>query len=119
MIFTNATLNSRIPEIVALIDVATDARVKGLAEEVAELAAQNVHRGTGAGEHLADHIHVIPIDDNTYSVQAGDEEVWWGHLEEYGTMASKDRPFSTPAHPFLIPAFEEIAESVGKVQFDL
>jgi HK97 gp10 family phage protein len=112
---TYATLKSRIPEVIALIDTATDAQVKALAEDIANAAKEKVEVESG---DLQDSIRAVPIDDNTYSVQAGDDDVFYGHFVEYGTQASAKHHATAPK-PFLIPAFVEVASLAGRIKFKL
>jgi HK97 gp10 family phage protein len=107
-----ATLISRIPEIIGSLDP----KVKEALEEGAELIAKDAQTrvpvATGA---LRDAIHVEEIEDG-YSVVAGDDEAFYGHIVEHGGV-------NTPAHPFLIPAGEarwaDIEQLVEDVLEDL
>ena len=66
------------------------------AEGIAARAQQRVPVATG---RLRDAIHVEDDGDDVY-VLGGSEEVWYGHLVEFGTR-------HVPAQPFLVPAAEE------------
>lgn len=101
-----ATLKSRLPMVAAEIRPRVSAALKSGAEDIAELAKQRVHVDSG---DLRDAIHVERAGAGEYSVVAGDEKVFYGHLEEFGTSHS-------PPHPFLIPAAEAgMAPTVAKV----
>jgi HK97 gp10 family phage protein len=107
-----ASLKSRLPEIIALVDVRSSAYAKALAEEIAERARDRAPDAPPLGTGLVSSIHVEELDEDTFSVQAGDDDVFYGHMVEYGTS------HSAPV-PFLIPAFEEAAEAAGRVSFNL
>jgi HK97 gp10 family phage protein len=75
------------------VDVALNQGAESIAEE-----AQN--RVPIASGKLRDAIHVDRKDTGEVFVVAGDDEVFYGHLVEYGTT-------NTGAQPFLIPALED------------
>lgn len=89
------TLKSRIPEIIAELPVSVDAAIKEGAEAIAEDAQERVPVDSGA---LREAIHVEKIEGG-YSVVAGDDNAFYGHIVEHGGVR-------TPPRPFLIPAFE-------------
>jgi HK97 gp10 family phage protein len=91
-----ATLKSRLPMITAQLRPRVSAAVKEAAETIAVGAKERVHVDSG---DLRDSIHVERTGAAEYSVIAGDENVFYGHLEEFGTSHS-------PPHPFLVPAAE-------------
>lgn len=89
-------LRSRIPLIAAELHARLDPAVRAAAEVVATGARARVP--VGAPEvHLRDAIHVERNDTATYSVLAGDENVFYGHMVEFGTSHSAPRPFMVPA----------------------
>jgi HK97 gp10 family phage protein len=88
-----ATLVSRIPEIIAsLPGEVKDALGEG-AEIIAEGARERVPVDSGA---LRDAIHIEEVEDG-WSVVAGDAQVYYGHLVEGGGAHTPPRPFLTPA----------------------
>lgn len=94
-----ATLNSRIPAIIAGLDERVNLAVKAGAEAIAENAKNRVHVRTGA---LRDSIAVNEASDGVYYVVAGE---LYGIFEEFGTS-------DTPSHPFLVPAAEETKDEI-------
>lgn len=97
-----ATLENRFPFIIAEMRPKISAAVKAGAEEVAVLAAAKAPVARG---RLRDSIHVENVGTATYSVVAGDDDVFYGHFQEYGTVHD-------PPQPFLIPAAEELTPEV-------
>jgi HK97 gp10 family phage protein len=89
-------LKSRIPQIIVEIDVRIAEVIDRGTDQVERDAKARVPRKTNK---LHDAIHKDPQDDGTYVV-AGDDEAWYGHLVEYGTVR-------TTPQPFLVPALEE------------
>jgi HK97 gp10 family phage protein len=92
-----ATLKSRLPEIAAELRPKVGAAVKAGAEMIAADAQDKVHVRS---RELQNRIHVVRRGGGEYSVVAGDEEAFYGHLLEGGTDIA-------PPYPFLTPAFEE------------
>lgn len=90
------TVNSRLSEIAASLPKRVDRAVKEAAEEVANQARLRAPVRSGA---LKAAINVQREGRGRYSVVAGDGDVFYGHLVEYGTSHSA-------AQPFLIPALE-------------
>lgn len=87
---------NRLPKIIAEMPVVVDAALRGAADRVAESARGRVPVESG---DLRDAIHVEK-DLRGWSVVAGDEKVFYGHLVEHGTVKQG-------AQPFLVPALEE------------
>lgn len=96
----SATLKSRFPMIVAELLPKVSAAIKTSAEVIAEDAAQKAPDRTPLGDGLVASIHVEREKAGEYSVIAGDDDVFYGHMVEFGTSHSSP-------HPFLIPAMEE------------
>jgi len=92
-----ATLKSRLPLIAAELRPRTSAAVKAGAEVIAADARSKVHVRSG---ELQNRITVERRGGAEYSVVAGDEEAFYGHLLEGGNDIA-------PPYPFLTPAFEE------------
>lgn len=92
------TLKSRLPEIAAELRPEVGKAVKWGAERVAEDAAARLPLGPPE-IHLAERIHVERRGPAEYAVVAGDEEAYYGHILEQGSV--KMAP-----HPFLVPALE-------------
>lgn len=86
---------SRIPAVAAALDPAVQAALKAGAEMIEAEAKARVVVSSG---NLRDAIHTEKTDDG-FTVIAGDDDAFYGHFVEFGTS-------STPARPFLIPAFE-------------
>lgn len=84
---------SRIPTFARLLDDRVDRGAKGLADDIAEDAKTRAPVDTG---RLRDAIHVEKQGDD-YAVLAGDDDVFYGHLVEFGTTHSGARPFMLPA----------------------
>lgn len=91
-------LRSRLARIAATLDDHVNTGVREVAEEIAKDAQGRVPVASG---RLRDAIHVEDVEGvpGQYQVIAGDDDVFYGHLVEYGTT-------HTPARPFLIPAGE-------------
>jgi HK97 gp10 family phage protein len=89
----HATLVSRIPEIVASLPDEVKGALGQGAEAIAEGARERVPVESG---DLRDAIHTEEVE-NGWSVVAGDEQVYYGHLVEHGTAHTAARPFLTPA----------------------
>ncbi len=88
--------DSRIPSIAAQLDERVDAALRLGAESIEQDAKGRAPINTG---RLRDAIHTERTGEGEYTVIAGDDGVFYGHLVELGTTR-------TPAHPFLIPALE-------------
>lgn len=101
-----ATLQNRLPQIAAGLRPKVAAAVKVGAQRIAETAKERVPVDDG---DLQRAIHVERVGPAEYSVVAGDENVFYGHLVEHGTVR-------TPPRPFLVPAKEaRTAEAVALV----
>lgn len=113
-------LKSRIPLIIGELDETLMEGVKEFAEAISEGAKERAPVDTGA---LRDAIHV-EIDEGSQlqrtgksvRVVAGNDEAFYGHIVEHGGV-------HTPAHPFLIPAYEaerpKLEDVVGEHLEDL
>jgi HK97 gp10 family phage protein len=99
-----ATLTSRIPQIVLSLNPRVDGALKVGAEAISQEAKQRVPVETGT---LRDAIHVDSSGvGGGWSVIAGDDDAFYGHIIEHGGV-------NTPPHPFLIPAAESQRDSVA------
>jgi HK97 gp10 family phage protein len=107
-----ATLKSRLPAIIVALPGVTAAEAKGLAEAVEVRAKELAPDAPPIGQGLVQAIHTEP-DEEGFRVVAGDEDVFYGHFVEFGTAQG-----ASP-HPFLIPAFEEVASTAGNITFNL
>lgn len=90
------SLKTRLPTIAAELRPKVSAAIKAGADGVSRDAKERVHVRRG---DLREAIHVERTGPAQYTVVAGDGEVFYGHLEEHGTVHS-------PPHPFLVPALE-------------
>lgn len=97
-------LKSRLPRIAAEMEGRVTGALRAGAELVEAEAKSRVPVDSG---DLRDRIH-IEQDGDDVLVVAGDKQVFYGHLVEFGTS-------HTPARPFLIPALE--AKSGEIVEF--
>lgn len=95
---------SRISEVAAALERNVRAAELAGAELIAGTAQEKVKVDPDAETHLRDAIHTVETDEGVFVV-AGDNEHWWGHLLEHGTV-------KMAAQPFLIPATEEKAAEV-------
>ena len=128
----STTLNSRLGQIADdMADEVSDV-LKEQAEKIAETARANAPVGTAPDPHpgrLRDSIGVV---ESKRGAEVGwrviadartDKNVPYAHMVEYGTSASNKRRGSTPAQPFLLPAFEqhreETIDAVADVLDDL
>jgi HK97 gp10 family phage protein len=91
-----ASLKSRFPEILVELRPRVSAAVKEAAEVVQEAAQERVPVDDG---DLYEAIHVERVGVGEYSVVAGNDDVFYGHIVEHGSTHS-------PAHPFMVPAAE-------------
>jgi HK97 gp10 family phage protein len=94
-------LKSRIPQIVVEIDVRIAEVIDRGTDQVERDAKARVPKATGK---LHDAIHKDEQDDGTYVI-GGDDEAWYGHLVEYGTVR-------TAPQPFLVPSLEENRQDI-------
>jgi HK97 gp10 family phage protein len=87
---------SDIPDILRDMYLLQEAVEVG-AEIIAAEARKRVPVDSGA---LRDAIHTTEVKNFSVEVVAGNKDVFYGHLVEYGGA-------STPPRPFLIPALED------------
>jgi HK97 gp10 family phage protein len=92
------TLKSRIPQITAEMEGKLNTVVRAGAENIERTAKELAPDAPPLGEGLVAAIHT-EHDALGSSVVAGDDEVFYGHFIENGTV-------NTPPHPFLVPAVE-------------
>lgn len=101
-----ATLKSRLDGIALELQPRVGAAVKAGAEIIAEQAQANlVAGGHIRNDELGPAIHVEREGGAEYSVVAGDDDVFWGHLLENGTTRAQP-------YPFLVPALMEHEDTV-------
>jgi HK97 gp10 family phage protein len=91
-----ASLKNRFPEIMVELRPRVNAAVREAAVVIQENAQERVPIDQG---DLYEAIHVETVGAGEFSVVAGDDDVFYGHLVENGTTHS-------PARPFLVPAAE-------------
>lgn len=91
-------LKSRIPQITAELHAKVDLALKAGAESVAAQAKLRAPDAPPEGEGLVEAIHVEEELEGFYVV-AGDEDVYYGHFVENGTV-------NHPPRPFLVPSLE-------------
>jgi HK97 gp10 family phage protein len=89
------SLTSRFPQIAASLQPRVTAALREAADEVADEARGRVVVASG---DLRDSIHVDQDGDDVYVV-VGNDDVYYGHLVEFGTA-------KVPARPFLVPSLE-------------
>lgn len=94
-------LRSRLPEIAVEIRLVVEDAIEAGAETVAEEAKARVPVNTG---RLRDAIHTDREPGGVYVV-AGDDEAWYGHLVEHGTVR-------TPPRPFLVPSLDDQRDGI-------
>lgn len=99
------TLKSRLPEIAAELRPRVGNAVRLGAERIKESARDRVPVHTGK---LRDGIEIDRRGPTEYAVVAGDRDVFYGHLVEFGTSHSA-------AHPFLVPAAEQNRQVVERL----
>jgi hypothetical protein len=93
------TLKSRFPTISAELRPKVGLAVAEGAEIVMENAWVRVPVDEG---DLREAIHVERLDAAEYSVVAGNEDVFYGHIVEFGGSGAND----PGPRPFLVPALE-------------
>ena len=91
-----AVINNRVPAIVASLDPRCREAAKKGAEIIARDAASRAPDAPPHGTGLAEAIHTEEDEDGIWVV-AGDEQVFWGHYVEYGTVYQAAQPFLNPA----------------------
>lgn len=96
-----ATLKSRLPEIAISLTPRVKAAMRLGAEGISQEAKMRVPVDTGA---LKNAIHV-ESEGEGWSVIAGDQKAFYGHIIENGSIY-------TPPHPFLVPALESQVDTV-------
>lgn len=88
-------LKSRLPQIAARLDNVIDRGLKDVADDIVADAKDRVPVDSG---DLRDSIHAEPAEGGDgYTVLAGDADVFYGHLVEFGTTHTGARPFLVPA----------------------
>ncbi len=92
----------RLDEIAAKLGVNTDGAVKAVAFQVEGIAKTLAPVDTGA---LRNSIHTEKMEEGTYMVADGVE---YGIYQELGTH-------KMAAHPFLVPALEQVAKQFGGI----
>lgn len=92
---------NRFPSVIAELDPKVQGAIRAGAEAIAVTAQGRVPVASG---DLRNAIHVEDEDDG-YLVVAGSDDVFYGHLVEFGTTHS-------PAHPFLVPSAESNRDTV-------
>jgi HK97 gp10 family phage protein len=97
-----ATLKSRFPQIIVSLDPRAEAAIGLGVQAIAAEAKARVPVESGA---LRDAIHV-ERDEDGWNIIAGDDEAFYGHIVEHGSV-------STPPRPFLVPAAEAHKDSIA------
>jgi HK97 gp10 family phage protein len=102
-----AKLKSRIPTVIAELTPRVDAAARAGAELVEQSAKARAPDRPPIGEGLVEAIHTEKDRIGSYCVVAGGgpDEVFWGHMQEFGTTRHGPQPF-------LVPALEEQRERV-------
>lgn len=98
------TLKSRLPQIASELQARVSAGTKAGAAIIEARAKERVPVRSG---RLKDAIHTEFKGSGDWSVVAGNRDVFYGHLIEFGTTRA-------PAHPFLVPALESSRAEVEK-----
>ncbi len=105
-------LRSRIPLIIGELRPKVLEAVEESAERIVEGAQRRVPVDSGS---LREAIHV-EAEGGQVAVVAGDDDVFYGHIVENGSV-------HTPPRPFLVPAFEEersaLEDAIGEKLRDL
>lgn len=108
------TVKSRLSEIAASLPKRVDRAVKEAAEEVANQARLRAPIQTGS---LKASINVQREGPGRYTVVAGDGDVFYGHLVEFGTSHSAPQPFLIPALEVSRPRIDSlISESLRDLE---
>jgi len=94
--------SSRLPQIALSLDERIDTALRIGAEGIASAAKSRVPVATHA---LQNAIHVERITEGEYAVVAGDDDAFYGHIVENGSV-------NTAPQPFLIPALEAERDNV-------
>lgn len=95
-------LQSRLDNIARSIDDEIDTALRLGAEAVAAAARERVVVDSG---DLKNSIHVERKGIDVYTVVAGDDDVYYGHMVENGTTR-------TPPRPFLVPSLEANRDNI-------
>lgn len=107
-----ATLKTRLPEIIVTMRPKLSVGVKWGAEQIASDASTNAPDATPHGEGLVDAIHVEREGAASYEVVAGNEDVFWGHFQEFGTTKHAPQPFLLPAAEGRIADIEAVMTGI-------
>lgn len=99
----SVTLQNRFPEIIAELRPRLDVALRETAAEIETKAKARAPDRVPFGEGLVAAIHTDRTSQLHYRVVGGDDEAWYGHFLEFGTVKMSPRPF-------LVPAFEESVE---------
>ena len=103
---TYTSYQSRIPYVMTLIEHQVDQVVEQVADKIVEEAQARVPRGET--DRLHDAIHKEHLGAGEYAVLAGDDEVFYGHMVEFGTV-------KMTARPFLVPAAEAVSGEINSI----
>lgn len=123
---------SRIPEIAAELSERLNLTALAVAEKVVERAKELVPVSDIEKPHLRDAIRAKKTAIGEYKVIAGDDETWYGHFLEFGTVRDRtalERSGRTHAanqmvhrrsgaHPFLVPAAEAVRKRIDSLGRD-
>lgn len=99
---------SRLHQIAAALGRKAELTEEEVADRVTERARDRVPKRTRA---LHNAIHKEPADGGGFYVLAGDDDVFYGHIVELGSV-------HTAAQPFLIPATEETKSEIDSIGRD-
>lgn len=101
--------NSRIPWVMTMLEHRADQVAEKAAEKIVERAKEAVPVESG---RLKESIHAEHTDVMEWTVYAGDESVWYGHLVEHGTNRMG-------ARPFLLPAAEATENEINQIGLEV
>ncbi|HVJ27498.1 MAG TPA: HK97-gp10 family putative phage morphogenesis protein [Vicinamibacterales bacterium] len=101
----SAIYKSRLPQIEAELVAKMDAVAKAVAERTEQAAEERVVVATG---RLKGAIHTDHTGEGEYSVIAGDNNAFYAHIIEHGSV-------HVGARPFLVPALEQVRQEVPAI----
>jgi HK97 gp10 family phage protein len=91
-------LKSRLPTIARSLDPAVNNGLEAGAHLISRAAKQRAPDAPPLGKGLVEAIHVEAADEGDgYYVVAGNDDVFYGHMVENGTVHGAPRPFLIPA----------------------
>lgn len=107
---TYTSYQSRIPYVMSLLEHRCDQVAEKAANKIVEKAKAAVPKDS---RRLEEAIHAERTGLMEWTVFAGDEDAFYGHMVEYGTARGG------PAQPFLMPAVAEVENEINTIGLEV